>query len=44
MTNLAGNFVNYTYDNIGELKTAIGKESGGSPRLQEQFGYAYCKR
>src|SRR5206468_3124911 len=41
MTNVAGNFVNYSYDNIGEVKTATGKESGGSPRLQEQFGYAY---
>ncbi len=41
VTNFAGNYVNYTYDNIGELKTAIGKESGGSSRLHEQFGYAY---
>ena len=32
---------NGAYDSIGELKTAIGKESGGSTRLQEQFGYAY---
>jgi len=36
-----GNYVNYSYDNIGEVKTAVGKESGGSTRLQEQFGYAY---
>src|SRR5262245_27154445 len=41
LTNTAGNYVNYTYDLIGELKTAIGKESGGSARLHEQFGYAY---
>ena len=32
---------NYAYDNIGQLKTAKGYESGGSSRLHEQFGYAY---
>ncbi len=38
----AGNFMNYTYDNIGELQTAVGKEPGGvTNRLQEQLGYAY---
>ena len=38
----AGDYVNYTYDNIGELQTALGKESGGvTNRWQEQFGYAY---
>jgi hypothetical protein len=40
-----GNFVNYTYDNIGQLKTALGAEPDGIggqiPRLHEQFGYAY---
>src|SRR6266540_2557801 len=41
LTNTAGNYVNYTYDLIGELKTAVGKESGGSSRSHEQFGYAY---
>src|SRR6266699_2289269 len=41
LTNTAGNYVNYTYDLIGELKTAMGKESGGSSRLNEQFGYVY---
>jgi RHS repeat-associated protein len=41
-TNTAGDFRNYTYDNMGELITAIGKENGGTTnRLQEQFGYAY---
>ena len=30
-----------TYDDIGQLKTARGKESGGTSRLHEQFGYAY---
>src|SRR5207248_2659257 len=28
-------------DLVGELKIAIGKESGGSTRYHEQFGYAY---
>jgi RHS repeat-associated protein len=38
----AGDYVNYTYDNIGELKTALGAESGGAtPRWQDRFGYAY---
>ena len=41
----AGNFVDYTYDNIGQLKTATGLEPDGqggqTPRLHEQFGYAY---
>ncbi len=38
----AGNFMNYTYDNAGQLAIALGKESGGATnRLQEQFGYAY---
>ena len=40
-TNTAGDFRNYTYDNAGELKTANGKESGGSSRWQEQLGYVY---
>jgi RHS repeat-associated protein len=36
------NYVDYTYDNIGQLKTAVGKESGGvTNRLHEQFGYGY---
>jgi RHS repeat-associated protein len=38
----AGDSVNYTYDNMGELKTALGKESGSvTNRWQEQFGYGY---
>jgi hypothetical protein len=36
----AGNYVDYTYDDIGQLKTAKGKESGGAVRPHEQFGYA----
>jgi YD repeat-containing protein len=36
------NSVAYTYDRIGQLKTAFGKESGGSTnRVHERFGYAY---
>jgi RHS repeat-associated protein len=38
----AGNYANYTYDNIGQLQSAIGKEPGGTTnRLQEQLGYLY---
>jgi RHS repeat-associated protein len=41
-TNTAGDYRNYTYDNMGELTTAIGKEAGGvTNRWQEQLGYAY---
>jgi RHS repeat-associated protein len=41
-TFLEGNYVDYGYDNIGQLKTAKGWESGGSAaRSHEQFGYAY---
>jgi RHS repeat-associated protein len=36
-----GDSVGYTYDNMGELTSASGKESGGTARLQEQFGYGY---
>ncbi len=39
----ANNFINYSYDNIGQLKTAQGFEQSGQSRLQEQFGYAYDK-
>ena len=36
------NSVDYTYDPIGQLKTARGKESGGTTnRSHEQLGYAY---
>ena len=37
----AGNKMNYTYDGIGQLLTAKGKESGGTSRPHEQFGYGY---
>jgi len=37
----ATNSIAYTYDNIGQLKTAKGTDTNSTPRLQEQFGYAY---
>ena len=38
----AGNYQDYTYDDIGQLKTAKGTEMDGTTsRLNEQFGYAY---
>ena len=38
----ASDYVNYTYDPAGQLKTALGKEAGGvTNRMHEQFGYAY---
>ncbi len=41
-TRLAGDYVDYSYDGAGQLKTAVGKESGGgTSRALEQFGYAY---
>jgi RHS repeat-associated protein len=33
--------VNYTYDSLGQLKTAFGYENGGAARLHEKFGYLY---
>jgi hypothetical protein len=36
-----GSCVNYTYDSLGQLKTALGYESGGTARLHEKFGYLY---
>jgi len=41
-TRLAGDMMDYSYDPIGQLKTALGRESGGAvSRWHEQFGYAY---
>ena len=34
-------YVNYRYDPIGQLKSAVGYESGGTLRLHENLGYAY---
>jgi RHS repeat-associated protein len=40
----AGNYVDYTYDPIGQLKTALGTEYGDvTNRVNEQFGYGYDK-
>ena len=39
----AGNYVNYTYDSIGQLKTAQGAEPDDSDRLHERFTYTYDK-
>ncbi|MEI7728031.1 MAG: RHS repeat-associated core domain-containing protein [Verrucomicrobiota bacterium] len=36
-----GRRVDFTYDAIGQLKTAIGKEADNTVRLHEKFGYAY---
>ena len=33
--------VNYTYDDLGELRSALGYTSGGTPITTEQKGYAY---
>ncbi len=42
VTRTKGSYVDYTYDNIGQLQSAKGKESGGvTNRLLEQFGYGY---
>jgi RHS repeat-associated protein len=41
LTNFAGDYRQYTYDRIGQLKTALGSESGGTARLIEQMGYSY---
>ena len=41
VTNTYGNYHLYTYDNTGQLKTALGAEAGGTARAQEQFRYDY---
>jgi RHS repeat-associated protein len=40
-SNLATSTVDYDYDPLGEIISAIGKEANGTPRVQEQFKYAY---
>jgi RHS repeat-associated protein len=40
-TRMDGSYVDYGYDGMGQLLTAIGKESGGAKRWHEQFGYKY---
>jgi RHS repeat-associated protein len=39
----AGDYINYGYDNIGQLVSARGKEAGGADRLHEQLNYSYDK-
>ncbi len=41
MTNTAGNYWSYTYDDAGQLQSAIGKEAGGTVRGHEYLGYKY---
>jgi RHS repeat-associated protein len=42
MTNVLGDYRTYTYDGMGQLKTALGVEPGGvTNRLNEQFRYVY---
>ncbi len=38
---LVNQTVDYTYDLIGQLKEATGREAGGAERLHEKLGYAY---
>jgi len=40
-TRTGGDYVDYGYDNIGQLTSALGKEFGGTQRLNEKFGYGY---
>ncbi len=43
-TRTKGDYVNYTYDTIGQLTNATGLESGGvTNRWQEQLSYVYDK-
>jgi RHS repeat-associated protein len=41
MTNTLGDYRNYTYDSISQIKTATGKEMNLTDRAHEQLGYAY---
>lgn len=41
LTNTAGDYRSYTFDNAGQLKTALGYEADATSRLNEQMGYAY---
>ena len=35
------NAVDYGYDDLGQLTSALGAETGGAPRWHERFFYAY---
>jgi RHS repeat-associated protein len=41
LTNTASDYRNFTYDNAGQLKTALGYEADTTPRSNEQLGYTY---
>ncbi len=41
LTNTAGDYRHFTYDNAGQLKTALGYEADTTPRFNEQLGYRY---
>mgnify|MGYP001564069749 CR=1 FL=1 len=41
ITRYDGSKITYSYDNIGQLKSATGKEADNTVRLHEKFGYAY---
>lgn len=41
LTNTAGDYRNFGYDSIGQLKTTVGFEANATARLNEQMGYAY---
>jgi RHS repeat-associated protein len=40
-TRIGGDFVDYTYDDIGQLRSAWAKEAGGTQRSNETLGYTY---
>jgi RHS repeat-associated protein len=40
-TRFDGSYVNFGYDNLGQVTNALGYTSGGSPIAAEQLGYAY---
>jgi RHS repeat-associated protein len=40
-TRFDGSSIAYGFDHIGQLKSAKASESGGTSRLNEQFGYGY---
>jgi len=37
----AGDYIDYSYDNIGQLSSALAKEGGGADRALEQLRYVY---
>jgi len=41
LTNMMGDYRNFTYDNLGQLRSANAYEASGTPRAQEQLEYTY---